>query len=323
MSIANVRYSIVVPVYRSAAMLKELCSRIIAVMEKHGGIFEIILVDDCSPDRSWQTISEITSEDGRISGIQLMRNCGQGGATLCGLSAARGDFLITMDDDLQHPPEELPKMIAALEDNPERDVVMGVPLDAYRQPRWRQLGSYVLSRVNTVIFAKDHKLRLSSFRIMRRNVVEQLLASRTPFPAPGPMLCAITPRISNIEVAHHQRAAGRSGYTMLKIFTLTLSRILSFSSLPLRLLATIGGVGIVLSVILTAFYLLRYLLMGSAVAGFTTLALMLTAVSGFIFFAFGIVGEYLLRILQSVEGTPSFIVRQRVGHERVKDNDKL
>lgn len=323
MTDTNVRYSIVVPVYRSAPMLEELCHRIITIMEKHGGVFEIILVDDCSPDQSWQKIRGITAHDDRISGIQLMRNCGQGGATLCGLSAARGTLLITIDDDLQHPPEEIPRLIAALEDNPDCDVVMGVPLNTYRQPSWRRLGSYVLNRINSLIFAKDHKLRLSSFRVMRHNVVEQLLASKTPFPAPGPMLCAITPRISNIGVEHHQRAVGRSGYTVFKILTLTLSRILSFSSLPLRLLATMGTVGIVISMVLAAFYLLRYLLIGSAVPGFTTLALMLTAVSGFIFFAFGIIGEYLLRILQSVEGTPSFIVRQRIGQGRANDNDAL
>jgi len=320
MTNVRVGYSIVIPVYRSAAMLEELCSRIVTVMEKHGGVFEIILVDDCSPDQSWQKILEMSARDDRISGIQLMRNCGQGGATLCGLSAARGTLLVTIDDDLQNPPEEIPKLIMALEANPDWDVVMGVPQNSYRQPLWRRLGSHALNRINSLIFAKDHALRLTSFRIMRRNVADQLLASKTPFPAPGPMLCAITPRIRNVGVDHHQRAAGSSGYTVFKLLTLTLSRVLSFSSLPLRLLAILGTVGIVVSVILAAYYLVRYLLLGSTVPGFTTLALMLTAVSGFTFFAFGIIGEYLLRILQSVEGAPSYIVRQRIGRGHVDDH---
>jgi dolichol-phosphate mannosyltransferase/undecaprenyl-phosphate 4-deoxy-4-formamido-L-arabinose transferase len=274
--------------------------------------FEIVLVDDGSIDRSWLMIEELVKYDHRILGIQLMRNYGQANATMCGLRCAKGEFIITIDDDLQNPPEEIPLLIESIENDPQLDVLYGTPIEK-RHALWRRLGSNLLNWISSRIFTRGESIKLTSFRIMRRNVVDHLLTIETPHPAPGALLFTITPRIKNVTVRHEPRTVGKSGYTFSKIYRLTLSKFLSFSTLPLRFLAISGVFGIFISFILGVGYFIKYLLGGIKMPGFMTLVLLLIASSGFNFLAFGIVGEYLIRILQAVYGTPQYQIRHSIG----------
>jgi dolichol-phosphate mannosyltransferase/undecaprenyl-phosphate 4-deoxy-4-formamido-L-arabinose transferase len=305
-------YSIVVPVYNSTKTLEELFRRIVTVMEALGKGFEIIFVDDGSTDESWQVIQKLAETDSRLTAIQLMRNYGQANATLCGLQHSEGQMLVTIDDDLQHPPEEISVLVKAMEENPNTDVIMGIP-DEKQHPMVRRLGSSCLNLMNSLMFTRGRGTKFSSFRIMTRPVVDHLLAIDTPHPAPGPLLYSITPRIMNVYVKHQPRAAGKSGYTFPKLYRLTLSRFLSFSTFPLRFLAIVGVIGILLSILLGTVYSVKYIQGEVKVAGWTTLVLLLILLSGFNFFAFGIVGEYLLRILQSAYGTPQYQIRRKTG----------
>jgi dolichol-phosphate mannosyltransferase/undecaprenyl-phosphate 4-deoxy-4-formamido-L-arabinose transferase len=301
-----VAYSVVIPVYRSAAILPGLYRRLTQVMHGLGESYEIVFVEDCGPDDAWFVLQELTAEDSAVTAIQLMHNSGQSNATLCGMAHARGAMVITMDDDLQHPPEEIPALIEAL--GADVDVVMGVPRE--KKHSWfRRVGSNAVHRITCYLLGKDRNLRFTSFRLMRRAVVDGLLTLRTLSPALGPMIYSVTRRIVNTPVQHAPRSEGKSGYTFGRLLSQIMSNLIGYSMLPLRLLAIVGCVGILLSTAFAAVLLTRYLTGGITLPGWTTLALLLVVLSGFNFFAFAILGEYVLRILQRVNATPQYLVR--------------
>lgn len=304
------RYSVVVPVYNSARILPELHRRLSEALRGLGGGYEIVFVDDCGPQDCWSVLAALAGSDPQVRAIQLMRNAGQGNATLCGLAHARGEFVITMDDDLQHPPEEITRLVAALRD--EVDVVMGVP--RVKRHHWfRRLASGVMDRANSHFLAKDPALRFSSFRLIRRPVLEGLLQLRTLSPALSPMIHSVTRRIRSVEFDHAARFEGRSGYSTARLMAHAMSNLIGYTVSPLRWLAGIGVVGIALSLGFAVVVLVRYFAGGITVPGWTTIAILLLLVSGFNFFAFAILGEYLLRILQRANDTPQYLVRQRLG----------
>lgn len=303
----TVVYSVVVPVYNSAAILPELHRRLSVVLAGLCRNYEIIFVDDCGPQDCWPVLSALARGDARVKAIQLMRNSGQSNATLCGLAHAQGEFIVMMDDDLQHPPEQLPRLINAL--TPQVDVVMGVPRDK-QHAGWRCWGSAVMHRINTVLLQLPRGLRFSSFRLLRRPVVEALLAMHTLSPALSPMIFSITRRIVSVEVEHASRAQGRSGYTLGRLLVHASNNLVGCSNLPLRLLAALGGVVVGLSLVGAAALLVGgVLLPGTAVAGWAVAALLVAALAGIHFLAFALLGEYLLRLLQRANGTPRYLVR--------------
>ena len=302
-----VGYSVVIPVYNSATMLSELHARLTSVMQGLDAPYEIIFVEDCGPDNAWGELERLSASDERVVAVQLMKNSGQSNATLCGLSQAKGDVVFTMDDDLQHPPEELPMLLNAL--GPRDDVVMGVPREK-KHNVVRRLGSESIHLANSYLLGKDRKLRFTSFRALRRPVVDGILQLQTLSPALGPMINSVTRHITNVVASHSPRKEGRSGYTLSRIFRQTMSNFIGYSILPLRMLGIMGALGIVFSIVLAIIYISRYMTGGINVPGWTTIALLLVMISGFNFFAFALLGEYVLRILQRANATPQYIIRQ-------------
>lgn len=306
----DITYSVVIPVYNSSQILEELHSRLTVVMTKIGRPYEIIFIEDCGPDDAWQVLEKIAKNDTHVTAIQLMRNSGQSSATLCGMSNAKGELIITLDDDLQHPPEEIPLLIESLRS--VDDVVMGVPRQKQHNiiRRW---GSSFIHQINCYLLGKDRDIRFTSFRVMRRAVVEGLLGLRTLAPALGPMINSVTKRIVNVVVQHNPRMEGKSGYTLKRIFTQTMGNFIGYSMLPLRMLAIVGIIGIIGSISLAIIYIVRYFLGGITVPGWTTIALLLVMLSGFNFFAFALIGEYVLRILQLANYMPQYLIRKKTG----------
>ena len=305
-----VTFSVVVPVYNSAAVLAELHQRLSSAMQALGEPYELVFVEDCGTDNSWHVLEGLVAADPHVIALQLTRNSGQACATLCGLAQARGALVVTMDDDLQHPPEEVPALLRAL--GHDADVVMGVPRRKQHN-LFRRLGSRAMHSLNAWLLGNDRDLRFSSFRLMRREVVDGLLGMQTPLPALNPMINSITRRIVNTRFAHAPRRNGRSNYDLRRLVSHALNNLVGYSMLPLRLLALVGAVGIVASLCFAAILVARYLVGGITVPGWTTIALMLLLLSGFNFFAFAILGEYVLRILQRANATPRYLVRSRAG----------
>jgi dolichol-phosphate mannosyltransferase/undecaprenyl-phosphate 4-deoxy-4-formamido-L-arabinose transferase len=302
--------SIVIPVFRSEGTLTSLFSRIDEVARRIDPGYELILVEDCGGDESWSRMKALREAHPRhVRIVQLTRNFGQHNALLCGFSFVRGRYVITMDDDLQNPPEEIPKLVASM-DASDADVVYGVA-EKKKHSILKNLGSLMYLRMISYLFQLKSGIKLSNFRIARRPVIDEILKFSTPNPSIGLMLLAVTHRIGSIPVAHHPRKAGRSHYSLSKMMRLFLHGLLYHSDLPLRAVFAMGIGCLLLSMTLGAYYLFLYFSGAIGVSGWTTLVLLLLFFAGIGMFSVGVIGEYLLRILQEVNKVPQYIIREK------------
>ncbi len=297
--------SVIVPVYRGEATLPELCRRLTAVFADIGLGYEIILVNDDSPDNSWEVMQTLHADDPHIKIIRLQRNFGQHAAVLCGMRYAKGELVVTIDDDLQYFPEDIPKLISTLQRDGGCDAVFGIPAQK-KHAFYRNLGSRALNSITAHIFQRDKSLRMSSFRIFRRDTTRHILNLRIPEPAIGTMLFLVTKRVRNVEVNHAERSSGRSGYSILKVLRLTFNSIINYSSLPLQIVSQIGLISALVSLALTVYYLIKSRTV--SVSGWSSIVVLVTFFSGLVLLTLGIIGEYLIRILKAVNVYPQYLV---------------
>jgi len=298
--------SIVVPVYRSPA-LDALTSRIEDAFRDRPEQHEIIFIDDGSADdETWRTLERISRDNPRVRAVQLSRNFGQHAATLCGLQDARGDVVITMDDDLQHDPADIPLFLAAA----DHDIVIA-QFERKEHGLWRRLASRVKGRFDEIVIGKPKHLQLSSFRLLNRTIVDGVLSIRTPNPFLPAMMFNVSSDVIGVTVRHEPRAGKRSGYTLRRLLRLFSNLIINNSTILLRLAATAGICFAMLSFALTGFVVYRKLVHKVTVQGWTSLFAAILLVGGFVLVCLGIVGEYLIRIIQSSEARPTYFIRRR------------
>ncbi len=303
-------FSVVVPVFNSERTLKELSERLISVFEnKLKAGYEIIFVDDASNDRSWDVLQELDREHEKISIIQLSRNFGQHNATLCGFNACRGQYIITLDDDLQHLPEDIPGLYQRLLDT-GADVVIGRP-EIKRHSLFRKLGSLVIDRAYRSIFNKPAGLYIGSFRLMKAWVVGEIINDKSPNPMIGGMLLQSTSRIVNFTINHGQRRYGRSNYGIGKIFQLSFNLLINYSTIPLRTVSVCGLLLFGASLMAGLIVVLRKIFGLVSVPGWTSVMLLLLFFSGLNLIVLGVVGEYLARIIKEVTHTRQYVIRER------------
>lgn len=302
-------YSVVVPVFRSGKTLVELFSRMEAVFKKIEEKYELILVEDGGGDDSWLKMKSLQSAHPHVKIIRLSRNFGQHNALLCGFSFATGRYVITMDDDLQNPPEEIPKLIQTIASS-DVDVVFGVPEKRHHSIS-KNVGSFLHGLLISRLFKLKSEVKLSNFRIIRKEIVDAVIGFSTPNPAIGLLLLSVTDRVTSISVDHHRRKMGDSHYSFSKMLTLFFHGLLYHSDLPLKAVFVIGTVSLLLSIGLGLYYLVLYLMGSIHVSGWTTIVLLILFFSGIGMFSVGIIGEYLLRIIQEVNRMPQYIIRDK------------
>jgi len=299
--------SAVVPVYGSNASLSELCNRLVIVLTSLGKDYEIIFVDDCSPGQEWETLEQLASSNECIRIVQLAKNSGQPVATLCGLSMARGAVVVTLDDDLQHPPEEIPKLLASLTE--DLDVVMGVP--EQRRHHWlRGFSSSFLQGLNRQLLGIPKGLRFSSFRAMRAHTVEAITVMKPIRPVIGNLIFKVTDRIGNVRFEHFERGYGESRYSSKRLVGMAVDAIVGPSTLALRILALVGFVGTFLPASIGVFLLARFLLVGSVVPGWLSTMLLLLFLAGLYSILFSFFGLFLVRILDGLRDPVGYSVRK-------------
>ena len=305
------KYSIVVPVYNSENSLELLYERISKVFnEYYNGDFELILVDDSSKDHAADVMRKLHQQDHRVKNIFLAKNFGQHRALLCGFQFASGEFVITLDDDLQHPPEEIPSLLNYFDEHPEIDVVCGSYLSKKHGPI-RNLGTMATNAFTSHIFSKPKDLHLTSFRAMRHYVVAALCQFTDARPRIGHLILRTTNRIANVTVQHDKRRFGKSGYSFKRLVKDFIDNILYNSDLPLSVLGWLGVFNLALSVILVLYYLIRYFVTGYSTEGFATLVILLLAFGGLILFGLGIIGHYLSQIVSEAKKMPTYIIRDK------------
>jgi glycosyltransferase involved in cell wall biosynthesis len=296
--------SVVVPTYNSEIFISTTLARIIRSMEALEKSFEIIIVNDGSSDRTWPVVCQYAESDARISAINLLKNYGQHSALMCGLRHTRGKYVVTLDDDLQNPPEEIPRLLDHCFQG-HHDLVIGEFVSP-KKSRLRMLGTGTINRLVTRVFYKSHDLKLSTFRVIRRDVVDRVCQSNNPTPYITGELIFAAGSISNLEVRHDVRIAGKSTYNPFKIIELIRRIMFSYSIELLRFSCRLGAIAAAIAFIFSVVMIFRGLVLNGVVPGWTSIVATTSFFSGVIILLLSMVGEYLSVVLLQIRGTPAY-----------------
>jgi len=298
--------SVVIPVYKAEKCLEKLYSRLIIALSTITEDYEIILVEDCGEDRSWEIICELSLRDERVKGIQLSRNFGQHAATLCGVSRAKGEWIVTMDDDLEQRPEDLPTLLQKAQQG--YSLVYGI-YPQRTHTLWRNLTS-VLARhlFRLAIPSLNHEY--TSFRVIEKNIAKAVCEFDSPFPFVDGYLSWLTNNYATVEVEHSTRAQGSSNYNFRKLLTHTINIFVTFSDLPLRMASWVGLCSFLAGTVWLIGILLSRLLGGITVSGYASLMAGIVLFGGIQMLILGIFGSYLGRMNFKSSKKPLFLVGQ-------------
>lgn len=297
-------YSIIIPVYRSQSTLIALYKRLVTVMKSKNNSFEIIFVDDDSPDNSWKILTNLYKNYKDVCLIQLTRNFGQHNAIMCGIAHSKGDYIITMDDDLQNPPEDILKLINKM--NQGFDIVYG-EYKVKKHSFLRNIGSHFVQYVYKRIFQVSGNL--TSFRIIRRHTAEKILDYKLNYTFIDGLLAWQTKNIGYVLVNHHKRTSGKSNYGIEKLFVLTFNMITNFSIFPLQLASITGFLFSFLGGLLAIFFTLKKIFFGIPVTGYTSIIIAILIFSGVQLVTIGLIGEYIGRIHLNMNQKPQYSIR--------------
>jgi undecaprenyl-phosphate 4-deoxy-4-formamido-L-arabinose transferase len=298
--------SVVIPVYNSELILPELARRLESVLNQITPDYEVVFVDDSSPDRSRNVISELALQYPKVRAVSLMRNYGQHNALLCGIRVARHGVIVTMDDDLQHPPEEIPKLLAELARG--YDVVYGTP-EREQHGLGRDLASMITKLALQNVMGAEIARQVSAFRIFRVEVARAFGHYEGPFVSIDVLLTWGTNRFHATPVQHDIRKQGSSGYTFRRLITHAMNMMTGFSTLPLQMASVVGFAFTFLGFCVLVYVLVRFFISGDPVPGFPFLASIVAVFSGAQLFALGIIGEYLARMHFRSMQKPPYVVR--------------
>jgi undecaprenyl-phosphate 4-deoxy-4-formamido-L-arabinose transferase len=299
--------SIVIPVYRSAQILPQLVDQIHAEMVKggFGDSFELLLVNDASPDNSWQVIRSLAEKHVFIKGISLRRNFGQHNAIMAGLHYISGDFIILMDDDLQHPPHAIGNMVRALAGG--YDVCYTRYLNR-QHAVWKKLGSRFNDWAATVLLGKPKGLYLSSFKGLRKEIAREIIQYDGPYAYIDGLIFDVTRSITTIDIQHQARHAGDGNYNLRRSLSLWLKMATSFSVLPLRLATYAGFAFAALSLVMIIFIIVEKFLHPEYPRGWASLIATILFIGGIQTLFIGMIGEYLGRTYLKLNKKPQFVV---------------
>ena len=301
--------SIVVPVYNGSATITELVERLLAVFQNVDQACEILLVNDASPDNSWEVICDLAENHPQVRGLSLMRNFGQHNALLAGIRQARGDITVTMDDDLQNPPEEVPRLLEGVVKG--HDVVYGVP-DAGRHGMFRDFASFAAKLALRVGLGFQHANYTSAFRAFKTELREAFAQFDAKYVSMDVLRTWATTDFSWVVVQHNERPSGKSGYTLRKLLSHTVNMVTSFSTLPLRIASLVGFLFTAFGIGVLIYSLAVYLVYNRTVPGFTFLASIIAIFAGVQLFSLGIIGEYIGRIHQRALNQPCYVVSESI-----------
>ncbi|WP_428656701.1 glycosyltransferase family 2 protein [Runella sp.] len=299
--------SVIIPVYNSDRTIGRLVEHVLETLDKR--TLEIILVNDNSRDESERVCIQLAQRFTQVKFISLRRNFGEFNAVMCGLNHATGEYCVMIDDDFQNPPSEILKLVAAAQTN-EYDVVYSF----YSQKQhslFRNLGSMMVNRLTTWLLEKPKDLYLSSFKLISKPVVEEIIKYKGPYPYIDGLIFRVTRNVGRVQVSHNKREEGRSGYTLRKLTSLFLTILFGYSLKPLRLLTGIGLVFMGISS-LSALLDITLLLVDAQFFILNSSLILLIFLSGMILTALGVVGEYIGRIYMAQSGLPQYIEKKVV-----------
>jgi undecaprenyl-phosphate 4-deoxy-4-formamido-L-arabinose transferase len=303
------KISVVVPVYNGSDTLPDLVEALESVLPTVADEYELVLVNDGSPDQSWGVIRQLAHQHHWVRGVDLMRNYGQHNATLCGIREARYAVIVVMDDDLQNPPEEIPKLVQKLDEG--YDVVYGVPRKR-QQVWWKSLSSLVVKRAIALVMGLRTLRDIGAFKAFRADLRNAFEDFQSPDVLVDVLLSWGTSRFTSVQVDESPRAVGKSNYTFFKLIKVSLLVLTSYTTIPLRFASLIGFLFTLFGIGVLIYVLTVYFTVGS-IPGFPFLASTIIIFSGVQLFALGIIGEYLARVFERTGGRPTYAIASKIG----------
>lgn len=302
--------SVVIPVYKSEKCIPELTKQISDALKDFN--WELILVNDCSPDNSWTEIKKVAAENNNITGINLRKNGGQDLAILAGLNHAKGKWIVIMDDDLQHSPYDIPKLYAQAQKG--FDVVYA-DFKQKKQKLWKNLGSWLNGKVSEITLGKPKGIYLSPFKIISGSVVKEMCKLNNLFPYIDGLIFQVTKNITQINIEHHKREYGKSNFTLLKSMQVFFRMMFGFSTFPLNFATYIGFFSSTMGFLLAIYFLVKFLLGLEPLTGWTSLIMVILILGGLILLALGIIGKYIGQMYLTINNSPKYVVKETVGYE--------
>lgn len=302
--------SVVIPVYKSEKCIPELTKQISDALKDFS--WELILVNDCSPDNSWTEIKKVAAENNNITGINLRKNGGQDLAILAGLNHAKGKWIVIMDDDLQHSPYDIPKLYAQAQKG--FDVVYA-DFKQKKQKLWKNLGSWLNGKVSEITLGKPKGIYLSPFKIISSSVVKEMCRLNNLFPYIDGLIFQVTKNITQINIEHHKREYGKSNFTLVKSMQVFFRMMFGFSTFPLNFATYIGFFSSTMGFVLAIYFLVKFLLGLEPLTGWTSLIMVILILGGLILLALGIIGKYIGQMYLTINNSPKYIIKETVGYE--------
>lgn len=299
--------SVVIPVYNSEDNLTDLAKQLVDALSSFS--FEIVMVNDQSRDNSWGVIVKLAAENPHIVGVNLRKNSGQDNAIMAGLTVAKGEYIVIMDDDLQHSPYDIPKLYEACSKGYD---VCFAKFPEIKQAFWKNWGSRLNGRVAELLIEKPREVYLSPFKVITRAVAKEVIKYDGPFPYVDGLIFSVTRNLTQIPIEHHKRFQGTSNYSLRKSIQVFMKLATSFSILPLQAASVMGFVSALSGFGLGLYYLVLYFATRNQPEGWTTTTLLILILGGFILLSLGIIGEYLGRMYLTVNHRPQFIIKDVV-----------
>lgn len=313
--------SVVIPVYGSANILPNLVARLQTFLDPYvgPGNYEVVLVHDCGPDNAWQVIRSLAEDRSWLVGVELRKNAGQHNAIMAGLSFARASYIVTMDDDLQHDPADVSRVLEQLRSGSE---LCYVQFENRQHALWKRVGSWFNDFVACQLLKKPKGLYLSPYRGMRKDIRDEILRYKGPFVYIDGLLLQSTSNVTTIQGHHHARSDGSSGYSLKKSISLWLQMATSFSVTPLRFVSLAGVAASTIGFLLAAVVIVEKFIDPDLAVGWTSLIVAILLMSGLQLLALGAIGEYTGRILLSLNMKPQYVVRSVLNTTRKQKLDE-
>ena len=300
--------SVVIPVYNSASILKELSKQVNAELLHID--FELILVNDGSVDESWSVIEQIAKEFSTVKGISLAKNFGQDNAIMAGLGLSCGNYVVIMDDDLQHSPSDIPILLEKIKN--DCDVCYADFGGDLHQSWWKNIGSMLNSKQAEFFIKKPKHIYLSPFKVVNRMVVDSLLEYKGTYPYIDGLIFQITNLVSQVQVKHFNRYSDTGNYNLRRSISVFIKHTTGFSIMPLRIASFFGLSLSILGFMLGVYYIYMYSMDGTTVEGWTSIIVLQLFIGGAILASLGIIGEFIGRSYLSINRKPQFIVRKTI-----------
>jgi len=299
------KLSVVIPLYHSGSTIVRLVDELYALYSKYD--LEVILVNDGSADDTWLYCEKLKEAHANVVCLDLRRNFGEHNAVMCGLNHCTGDYVAIIDDDFQNSPEEIEKLIAAAD---RHDVVYSYYKK--KEHHWfRNLGSRINDYFATILMDKPKGLYLSSFKLINREIVNEIVKYRGPFPYVDGLILRVTSSIGQVEVVHVRRKVGRSNYTLAKLIDLWLNMFVNFSIKPMRFLTLSGFFISAISIFLAISFALEKISDPELAVGWASTTILIVLFFGVQFVFLGLIGEYVGKQYLDQNGTPQWVIRKK------------